>query len=101
MKISKVKFVVLFVIAATVFMIATTLLLGQPAETLLGTCSVAGILLWPFKLILMGPPLPFIHFLRQGPDMPRPLFLVGFAFYRGLLALSIHYIICKLKIRHA
>jgi hypothetical protein len=101
MKISKTKFVVLFVIGAAVFMISSTLLLGQPAESLFGTGSFAGILLSPVKMILMGPLLPFIHFLRQDPDTPPPFFLAGFVFYWALLALSIHYLISKFKVRHA
>jgi hypothetical protein len=101
MKISKVKFVVLFIIGAAVFMISSTLLLGQPAESVFGTGSFIGILLSPVKMILMGPLLPFIHFLRQDPDTPPPFFLVGFVFYWSLLALSIHYLIGKFKVRHA
>jgi hypothetical protein len=101
MNFSKIKFAVLFVIGAAVFMIFSTLILGEPAESVFGTGSIAGILLSPMKMILMGPLLPFIHFLRQDPDTPPPFFLAGFVFYWSLLALSIHYLVSKLKIRHA
>jgi hypothetical protein len=103
MKTSRIKFVILFLICAFIFIAATRLLLGQPPESLLGSASQAAWqstvskILSPIKIVLIGPLLPFIDFLRQDPDTPPPFFLVGFAFYWALLALAIHYVIGKLK----
>jgi hypothetical protein len=103
MKISRIKFVLFFVLFAFAFLLGTTFLLDQPAESLLGLESqanwkyVASTILFPIKVILMGPLLPYINFLRQDPDTPPPFFLVGFVFYWSLLALTIHYIFSKIK----
>ena len=105
MKISRIKFVILFVICAAAFLFATSLLLDQPAESLFGTESQAGWksivsnILSPIKIILMGPLVPFIDFLHKDPDTPPPFFLIGFAFYWIILALVIHYVISKIKRR--
>ncbi|RPD37923.1 hypothetical protein [Chitinophaga barathri] len=103
MKISRIKFVLLFVILAFVFLFATTSLLDQPPESLVGSGSQAAwkstvsTILSPIKIILVGPLLPFINFLRQDPDTPPPFFLVGFACYWTVLALAIHYLARKIK----
>lgn len=103
MRTSRIKFVVLFLILAFAFLFGTTLLLGQPPESLLGSSSQVGwksvvsTILSPVKIILIGPLLPFIKFLHQDPDTPPPFFLVGFAFYWTLLALALHYLLSKMK----
>jgi len=77
--------------------------LNSPPETLLRSesseawKSVVTTILSPVKIMLMGPLLPFIKFLRQDPDTPPPFFLVGFAFYWTVLALFLHYLIHKIK----
>ena len=107
MRTSRIKFVVLFLILAFAFLFGTNLLLDQPAESLLGTGSQVGwksvvsTILSPIKIILIGPLLPFINFLAQDPDTPPPFFLVGFAIYWALLALGLHYLIGRMKHRHA
>lgn len=98
MKISKTKFVLLFVAAAAVFMLGTTLLLKQPAESVFGTGSVLPLILSPIKMILMGPLLPFIKWLRQDADTPPPFFLAGFVFYWTLLGYLIYVLLRRLKI---
>lgn len=97
MKISIIKFIILFVIAASVFLFATSLLLNQPPESLFGSGSILSYILSPIKIILMGPLLPFIKFLRQDPDTPPPFFLIGFALYWIILAASLHYLFTKIK----
>jgi hypothetical protein len=103
MNISRLKFVVCFLIFAFAFLLVSTVLLEQPPERFVGSASqetwqsVASTILSPVKIILMGPLLPFIQFLHQDPDTPPPFFLVGFACYWTLLALTLHYIIHKLK----
>lgn len=73
--------------------------LGQQPETLFDR-SLAGLLLAPFKLILMGPLILFIDFLHQDPDTPPPFFLFGFALYWTLLGLAIHYLLTKFRKPH-
>lgn len=103
MKTSRIKFVLIFVICAFAFLFGTTALLNQPTEAFIGSGSQAtwqsaiSTILSPVKIILIGPLLPFINFLKQDPDTPPPFFLVGFAFYWTILALVIHYFIRKLK----
>ncbi len=103
MKTSWIKFVLLFLIFAFAFIAGTSLLLDQPAEALLGSGSQAGwqsiisTILSPIKVILIGPLLPFIKFLHQDPDTPPPFFLVGFAFYWTILALTLYFIISKIR----
>lgn len=103
MKISMIKFVLLFLICAFAFLFGTTALLDQPTEAFLGSVSQAGwqsavsTILSPIKIILIGALLPFINFLKQDPDTPPPFFLVGFALYWTILALMIRYLFLKLK----
>ena len=101
--ISRIKFVLLFLIFAAAFLFLTNLLLGQSPESLFGSDSQAGWrsivsnILSPIKIILIGPLLPFIKFLHQDPDTPPPFFLAGFILYWTILALIIYYIISKIK----
>lgn len=100
---SRIKFVFLFLGFAFIFLFVTTSLLNQPADSLFGSASQAGwksvaaVILSPVRIILMGPLLPFINFLKQDPDTPPPFFLIGFAFYWTLLAVGIHYLLSKRK----
>jgi len=103
MKISRIKFVIAFVIFSFAFLFTTTLLLDQPPESLLGTesqtpwKSTVSTILSPVKIILIGPLLPFINFLHKDPDTPPPFFLIGFACYWTILALVIHFLVSKIK----
>ena len=97
MKISRIKFVLIFLIFAFAFLFGTTLVLDQSPESFFGSesqvawKSVISTILSPIKITLIGPMLPFIKFLHQDPDTPPPFFLVGFAFYWTILALSLHF----------
>lgn len=95
MKTSRNKFVLLFVLGAFGFLLLTNAL-GQRPEVI-ADGSLTGIILAPFKAILMGPLVPFINFLHQDPDTPPPFFLIGFAFYWVLLGFGIHYLLTKFK----
>ena len=105
LNISRIKFVFLFLIFAFAFLFVTTGLLNQPPEAFLGSeskvdwKSTMATILSPIKVILIGPLLPFINFLHQDPDTPPPFFLIGFAFYWTILALIIHYLLGKIKMR--
>jgi hypothetical protein len=103
MNISRVKFVLFFLIFALAFLFGTTSLLDQPPEAFLGSesqvpwKSTLSTILSPIKIILIGPLLPFIRFLHQDPDTPPPFFLIGFAIYWTMLALILYYLLSKLK----
>jgi hypothetical protein len=103
MNISRIKFVFIFLTLVVVFLFGTTLLLDSPPELLLGSesqeawKSTLSKILSPIKIILMGPLLPFIKFLRQDPDTPPPFFLVGFAFYWTVLAIFFHYLLTRIN----
>jgi hypothetical protein len=105
MKISRIKFVLLFLLFAFAFVFGTSLLLDQPPESFFGTesqeawKSVVSNILSPIKIILIGPLLPFINFLHQDPDTPPPFFLVGFAIYWTFLAMVLYYFIKKISVR--
>ena len=103
MNISRIKFVLLFLVFAFVFLFVTTGVLDQTPESFIGMKSqvpwkaTVSTILSPIKIILIGPLLPFIQFLHQDPDTPPPFFLVGFAIYWTILALLIHYLAGKMK----
>lgn len=69
--------------------------LGTGSET--GWRNVVSTILLPVKVVLIGPLIPFINFLRQEPDTPPPFFLIGFAFYWTMLALILYYLFGKIK----
>ncbi|TDQ08182.1 hypothetical protein [Pedobacter metabolipauper] len=103
MNISRIKFISLFLFFAFAFIFGTNLLLDQSPEALIGAesqvawKSTVSTILSPVKIVLIGPLLPFIEFLRQDPDTPPPFFLIGFAFYWTILALVIHYLFYKIR----
>ena len=67
---SRIRFVFFFLAFAFIFLFFTTAILNQLPDAFLGSASQAGwqavlsILLSPIKVILIGPLLPFIQFLR-------------------------------------
>ena len=101
MKVSKMKFVILFLIFGFAFVFGTTGILNQPPESFFGSQSQAAwqsavsTVLSPIKIVLLGPLLPVINFLHRDPDTPPPFFLVTFAFYWSILALVLHYFLSK------
>jgi len=103
MNISRLKFVLLFLIFAFAFLFGTDLLLDQPPQAFAGSASQApwksavSTVLSPVKVVLIGPLLPFIKFLHQDPDTPPPFFLIGFACYWTILALILHFLLGKIK----
>ena len=112
MNISKVKFVILFLICGFAFLFITTTLLGttgprgfpQPPDSVLRTggdspiawkSAVSRIIL-PIKIVLIGPMLPLVEPMRQD-DAPPPFVGIIFALYWIILALAIHYFFSKIK----
>lgn len=111
MKTSRINFVIIFLITAFVFLFISNTLLGSSGTQLFPSHdesfleigsqivwkSTVSTILLPIKIVLIGPLLPYIEFLRQEPDTPPPFFLIGFIFYWTILALIIHYLIGKLR----
>lgn len=106
MKVSRKKFVALFLISGFVFLFiynvilrSVVRLIPESGASFLGTGSLTGwrgtvsTILFPVKVVLVGPMLPLINL----PDPPPPFLVIGFAFYWAILALVIHYFISKIK----
>jgi len=106
MKISRKRFVSLFLISGFAFLFiynvifrSVVRLIPESGESFLGTESLIGwkstvsTILYPIKIVLVGPMLPLINL----PDPPPPFLVIGFAFYWTILALVIHYLIGKIK----
>lgn len=110
MVISRTKFVVIFLIAACAFLFVSNALFGTEArlfpahgESFLVTESpvawknAATTILLPVRIVLIGPMLPYIDFLRQDPDTPPPFFLAGFVVYWTILASVLHFFLGSMK----
>jgi|SRR6187402_970588 len=105
MKISKKKFVSLFLICGFAFLFISNVifrsdvrLIPQSGESFLGTESLGwkstvSTILYPIKIVLVGPMLPLLNL----PDPPPPFLVIGFALYWTILALVIYYLIGKIK----
>lgn len=110
MRISRTKFVIIFLICSFTFQFVTNSLFGSEVrlfpphgDSFLGTGSpvswknTASTILLPIKIVLIGPLLPYIDFLRQEPDTPPPFFAIGFIIYWSMLALLIYHFLDKRK----
>src|SRR5689334_12376894 len=103
MNISRLRFVLYFLIFAYAFLFVSTALLQSPPNSFLGSesqanwQSVLSTILSPIKVIVIGPLLPFIKFMHQDPDTPPPFFLIGFALHWAIMALIIDFMIEKIK----
>jgi len=108
MKVSRLKFVIRFVVFGFAYIFATRLTLNQMPASLVrsnyGSVSQASwqvaisTMLSPVKFVLMGPLLPLFNWmLSQDGDPPPPMLLVIYAFYWVILALILHYFLSKLK----
>jgi hypothetical protein len=108
MKVSRTKFVILFLVSAFAFQFISNSLLGSEVrlfpgngEPFLGTGStiawksIVSTILLPIKIILIGPLSP----LFKLPDPPPPLLVIAFAFYWTAVALVLHYLFSKISTR--
>jgi len=109
MKISRKKFVTIFIISGFAFLFITTSLLGSTGprgfpkhpDSFLGTASpiawknTASTIILPIKIVLIGPLLLSTDFLRD--DSPPPFIGIYLIFYWTILALIIHYLLGKFK----
>ena len=107
MKISRKKFVYIFLISGFSFLFIYNVIIRsvvkvipENGESFLGTESLSGwksiisTILYPVKIVLVGPVLPLINL----PDPPPPFLVIGLAFYWTILALAIYYLIGKIKL---
>lgn len=106
MRTSRKKFVSLFLLGGFAFLFICNVvfqsvvqLLPESGASFLGTGSLVGwkhtlsVILYPIKMVLVGPMVPMLNL----PDPPPPFLVIGFAVYWTLLALVIYYLIDKLK----
>jgi len=106
MKMSRKKFVLLFLTFGFAFLFVYNLvfrsvieLLPESSASFMGTESLSGWkntiagLLYPVKIVLAGPMLPLLNL----PDPPPPFLVIGFAIYWTILASFIHYLIGWIK----
>ena len=97
MRLTRKKFVLLFLAVGYAFHFATKFLLNQPPEALWASPNqaawqrYASTILSPIKIVLVGP----INWLQQDPDPPPPFRLILVAAYWSLLALGIHYLLAR------
>lgn len=112
MNISRKKFVISFIISGFVFLFITTSLLGaagprgfpQSPDSILRTGgdspivwkSTVSRIIFPIKVVLIGPlALPQVNLLKEDP--PPPFIGIYLILYWTILALTLHYLLDKLK----
>ncbi|WP_221391071.1 hypothetical protein [Dyadobacter sp. NIV53] len=111
MKVSRAKFVAIFLVSAFVFQFISNSVLGTKVglfpvngDFFPGTASAIGwkstlaTILYPVKIILVGP-LASSLFKNPDPDPAPPIFVLAFAFYWTAVALILHYLLNKIFIR--
>jgi hypothetical protein len=102
MKISRTRFVVIFLISAFAFSIITNLLL-QPVngDWFPGTDSPIAwkhnlaMIIYPVKIVLVGPLSPIFN----DPDPAPPIRALACALYWTAIALVVHYLLSKISMR--
>ena len=105
MKISRTKFVIVFLVAAFAFQFISNSILGtevglfpQNGEWFPGPGSPTGwkdalaTILYPLKFVLINR----LSFLGHDPDPAPPVLVVAFAFYWTAIALVLHFLLAKM-----
>lgn len=108
MKISRTKFILLFLASALAFQFISNSILGpevrlfpMSGEAFPGAGSPEAwksglaVIIYPLKVILLGPLL----FLFKLPDPPPPLLVLAFACYWSLIAFILHLALGKVIAR--
>jgi len=108
MKISRSKFVAIFLVSALVFQFATNTALGTEtrlfplngdvypgAGSSVGWKSTTATIIYPIKVVLLGP----LSFLFKMEDPAPPILLLAFAAYWVAIALVLHFILSKIFVR--
>ncbi|WP_345101259.1 hypothetical protein [Mucilaginibacter panaciglaebae] len=100
MKISKTKFVTIFLVSAFAFQIGTNLLLAPVnGEWFPGTDSpiawkrTMASIIYPVKIVLVGPLSPIFN----DPDPAPPIRALACSLYWTVIALILYYVISKIK----
>ena len=98
MKISRTKFIMLFVVLAFAFQFISNSFLGSEVrlfpvngEWFPGTGVVSAII-YPVKVVLVGPLSPVF----TEPDPPPPILVIAFALYWSVIALLVHFLLTKI-----
>ena len=102
MKVSRTKFVIIFLVSAFAFIIITNLLL-QPVngDWFPGTGSpiawkrTVAAIIYPVKIVLVGPLAPIFN----DPDPAPPIRALACALYWTAMALVIHFLLSKIRTR--
>lgn len=110
MKISRIKFIALILVSALALQFLSHSLLGPElrlfpidgewfpgAESSIPWKSTAATILYPLKIVLIGP-LSYL-FKNPEPDTPPPIFLAVFVFYWTVMAVVFHYLLSKIILR--
>lgn len=102
MKISRTKFVIIFLVSAFAFEIISNLLLVPVnGEWFPGTGSpiawkrTLASILYPVQIVLVGPLSPIFN----DPDPAPPVRALACALYWTVIALVLYYILSKIKVR--
>ena len=102
MKITRKKFVIVFLVSAFAFQIITNLLLVPVnGEWFPGTGSpiawkrTVATIIYPVKIVLVGPLSPIFN----DPDPAPPIRALACALYWTVIALVLYYLISKIKVR--
>jgi hypothetical protein len=105
MKVSRTKFVTVFLISAFAFQFISNSILGAevglfPANgdwfpgsgSTTGWKSTLAAILYPLKFVLIRP----LAFLGQDPDPAPPVMLIAFGFYWSIIALILHFLLSRM-----
>ena len=108
MKVSRTKFVSIFLVSAFAFQFISNSVLGPEVrlfpmngewfpgtESSLAWKSTLSTILYPIKIILVGPLSP----LFTDPDPAPPILVLAFALYWTTLALVLYYLLSKIITR--
>lgn len=105
MEISRRKFIIVFLVSAFAFQFISNSLLGPEvrlfpqngeffpgADSLIAWKSTLATILYPVKLVLLGP-FPSVF---KDPDPAPPVLLIAFGFYWTVIAFVLHFLLSKL-----
>lgn len=102
MKISRKRFVIIFLVSAFAFLGITNLLLGPVnGDWFAGTNSpiawkrTLAAIIYPVKVVLVGPLAPVLN----DPDPAPPIRALACAIYWTVMALVLHFLISLVKVR--
>jgi len=102
MKISRTKFIIIFLVSAFAFVFITNLLLAPiNGDWFAGTNSPTpwkrnlAAIIYPVKVVLVGPLAPIFN----DPDPAPPVRMLACAIYWTVIALVLHFILSKIFIR--